>query len=184
MTSRFKIVVFGNAAVGKTTLIHKIMTGSFLENTHVTIGVEFHVKKLEIDGADITLQVWDFGGEDRFNFMLPMYLNGARGGVFVYEITNPNSLYDFSRWMKVIKNSNPALPILIVGTKSDLVDLRKVTLEEANAVVKEIYPGDVIEVSAKTGQNVGNLLESLTRTIIEQSSKAPLLTPLTRQVSV
>ncbi len=183
MPNRFKVVVFGNAAVGKTTLIHKIMTGSFLENTHVTIGVEFHVKKIEIDGIDTTLQVWDFGGEDRFNFLLPMYIGGARGGIFVYDITDPKSLFNFDHWMQAVKDSNPELPILIVGTKSDLIDLRKITKEEANTFVKGIYRGDVIEVSAKSGQNVDNLFETMTRLIITKSKTVPLITPIVRGVS-
>ncbi len=163
--------------MGKTTLIHKIMTGFFLENTHVTIGVEFHVKKMQIDENDLIFQVWDFGGEERFDFLLPMYINGASGGIFVYDITNPTSLYNFPRWLKVVKDKNPELPILIVGAKSDLIDLRKITPEEANSFMKGFSLDELIEVSAKSSQNIEKLFERMTRMILNKHKTVPLTIP-------
>ncbi|MCK4688545.1 MAG: GTP-binding protein, partial [Candidatus Lokiarchaeota archaeon] len=80
----FKICIFGDGGVGKTTLVKRYMTGVFKGDSTMTIGVDFHVKKLEINGLNVSLQIWDFAGEDRFRFLLPSYVIGASGGIFMY----------------------------------------------------------------------------------------------------
>ncbi len=83
----FKIVVGGDGGVGKTTLLHRFVTGSFEETTHMTIGVQFHNKELHIADFDVTLSVWDLGGQDRFRFILPSYVLGAKGALLLFDLT-------------------------------------------------------------------------------------------------
>ena len=82
----FKVCIFGDGGVGKTTLIKRYLSGTFDESTRITIGVDFHIKKLEVEGKQITLQLWDFAGEERFRMLLPTYMRGAKGGIFLYDI--------------------------------------------------------------------------------------------------
>jgi len=163
----FKVIMFGDAAVGKTSLIHRYVTGSFKESTHITIGVEFTVKQIVVDGEPVDLQIWDFGGEERFRFILPAYCMGAQGGVFMYDTTSRASLDHMKDWMAIIREKTSAMPVLVVGTKIDLEDLKAVDPEEASAMGRDFDASDVIEVSSKTGQNVEQVFELVARLMID-----------------
>ena len=164
----FKLLMFGDAAVGKTSLIHRYVTGSFKESTHITIGVEFTVKQIVVDGEPVDLQIWDFGGEDRFRFILPAYCIGAQGGIFMYDTTSPSSLNHMKDWMEIIREKTSNLPVLVVGTKIDLEDCKAVDPEEAATVGKDFDAPDVIEVSSVTGQNVEITFETIARLMIDR----------------
>jgi len=88
----FKIIIFGDAGTGKTTLTQRFLTELFKSDQTMTIGVDFEVKSLTVDERKVKLQIWDFGGEERFRFLLPTYVRGARGGLFLYDITNFSSI--------------------------------------------------------------------------------------------
>ncbi len=83
MDAMFKLCIFGDGGVGKTTLVKRYLTGVFAGDTTMTIGVDFHIKKLNIEGKEVGLQIWDFAGEDRFRFLLPSYVFGTSGGIFM-----------------------------------------------------------------------------------------------------
>ena len=99
----FKVCLFGDGGVGKTTLINRYLTGVFKSDESITIGVDFHIKKLIIEEKRISLQIWDFAGEERFRFLLPSYVLGASGGIFVYDITRFTSLKNFQDWLDIFK---------------------------------------------------------------------------------
>ncbi len=159
----FKIILFGDGGVGKTSLAHRYLTGVFSESRNVTIGVEFYVKNLVIRGINVKLQIWDFGGEQRFRFLLPSYCRGCNGGLFIYDVTNLATLHSLNKWLEVVREGAPDIPILVVGTKIDLVEKRKVTKEEAIQVAKSLKMSGYAEVSAKTGSNVENVFETLSK---------------------
>ena len=170
MPYAFKVMLFGDGAVGKTTLAHRYVTGTFLADTHITIGVEIHVKNLVVDDNDIALQIWDLGGEDRFRFILPTYCVGANGGIFMFDVTSRRTLLSLTEWMKVIRESTKDFPIVAAGTKVDLEDLRQVWPEDASAAFNPYGITDILEISSKTGQNVEELFEKLSRVILEHNS--------------
>ncbi len=115
----------------------------------------------------------------------PVFLCQSSPRSYIYNLGHFRASFRASSpiSMQAVKDSNPNLPILIVGTKSDLVELRKIPIEQAYTFVKGIYPGEIIEVSAKSGQNVENLFEILTRKIIAQSKKVPLIIPMIRSIT-
>ena len=137
----FKIVIFGDGGVGKTTLINRYLTGVFIGDSSMTIGVDFHVKKVDIDGKRVGLQIWDFAGENRFRFLMPSYVVGASGGVFMFDITRYTSLKNFNDWIEIFKTGYKAntqqIPVLMVGSKLDLEYKRAVSREEAFEMAKE-----------------------------------------------
>ena len=92
----FKVVIFGDAGTGKTTLTHRFLTNLFVHDVGSTIGVDFQLKMIESEGQNVKLQIWDFAGEERFRFLLPSYVKGASGGIFMYDITNYASLSHIS----------------------------------------------------------------------------------------
>ncbi|HMF30912.1 MAG TPA: GTP-binding protein [Candidatus Lokiarchaeia archaeon] len=171
MPFTFKLILFGDGAVGKTTLAHRYVTGSFKEDTLITIGVEFHVKSISIDGENVDLQLWDLGGEERFRFILPAYALGAQGGVFLYDITSPLSLSHMGEWLAVLRGQAHDVPVIMAGTKADLDTRRKVFTEEAAEMGGKYGIPNIIEVSSKTGQNVDLLFETISRMMIEQITK-------------
>ncbi len=161
MRYTFKLIIAGDGGVGKTALVDRYVNGQFHDNNRITLGVQFMVKRLNIDGNAIDLQIWDFGGEDRFRFILPAYCRGAHGAIFMYDITNPASLYHVDEWLGVLRSQGGKFPILMGGTKADLIHSRKVPLTEAQSVANRSGILDVVEVSSKNGLNVNTLFENL-----------------------
>jgi small GTP-binding protein len=169
----FKLVLFGDAGTGKTTLTRRFLTNLFKGDTSMTIGVEFEVKSLEVLGKKVKLQIWDFGGEERFRFLLPTYIRGANCGLFMYDITNFSSLAHVDDWLMVIKNEvrpENRFPIIVVGGKADLQDQREVEPEEAIKIAKSRGLDGFIECSSKTGENVEKTFEAITKLAIKNAN--------------
>lgn len=167
----YKIVIFGDGGCGKTTLTQRFLTELFKPDSTMTIGVDFEVKSLEIGEKKVKLQIWDFGGEERFRFLLPTYVKGASGGLFMYDITNYSSLAHIDDWLTTIKKETESLfPIVVVGGKGDLADDREVTAEEGINIAKSRNVDAFIECSAKTGENVDETFETLTKLMLQGSN--------------
>ncbi len=170
----FKMNIFGDGGVGKTSLVIKYLTGLFAGNQTMTIGVDFHVKKLTVEDKKVILQIWDFAGQDRFRFLLPTYVRGAKGGVFMYDITRYSSLENIALWFDVLKagglKEESHMPILMVGGKLDLESERVVSKEEALEVAKNYGFIGCMECSSKTGQNVEEIFTRITKTMLERAN--------------
>ena len=168
----FKIIIFGDGGVGKTTLITRYLTGVFRSDSEITIGVDFHVKKIEIEGKRVSLQIWDFAGEERFRFLLPSYVIGASGGIFLYDITRYSSFKNFDSWLEIFKKGyrgdNHQLPVLMVGSKLDLEYKRAVSREEAYELAKKNNLYGYIECSSKDGQSVEDIFLEIGRLMIKR----------------
>ncbi|MFX1338310.1 MAG: Rab family GTPase [Promethearchaeota archaeon] len=154
----FKVCIFGDGGVGKTSLVKRYLTGLFTGDSSMTLGVDFHMKKFEFHGKRVSLQLWDFAGEDRFRFLLPGYVKGASGGLFMFDITRRSSLRNFDDWLKIFKEGTADMkidvPIIMIGGKLDLHDRRSVFSKDAVDMAKKLNLLDYIETSAKTGENV------------------------------
>jgi Ras-related protein Rab-1A len=139
----------------------------------MTIGVDFEVKSLEINEKKVKLQIWDFGGEERFRFLLPTYVRGANGALFMYDVTNYSSLAHIDDWLlvirKEIKSEQDNFPIIVCGGKADLVEDREVTGEEGINIAKSRGVEGFIECSSKSGENVEETFDALTRIMMQKS---------------
>ncbi|MFW9940945.1 MAG: Rab family GTPase [Candidatus Thorarchaeota archaeon] len=170
----FKLCFFGDGGVGKTTLINRYLTGVFKGGSDITIGVDFHIKKLEIQEKRVSLQIWDFAGEDRFRFLLPSYVLGASGGVFMYDITRYSSLKNFQDWLDIFKQGYKGflnqVPIIMVGSKLDLEYKRAVPRAEAYELAKVNDLSGYIECSSKNGQNVQEIFLEIGRIMMRQAN--------------
>ena len=166
----FKICIFGDGGVGKTTLVNRYVTGVFHEGTHMTIGIEFHIKKLEIESKKVTLQLWDFACEDQFRFLLPSYVKGASGGIFMYDITRESSLSNLSQWFEVFKEGvNQQIPIIMAGGKVDLEYKRVIPREIATEIAEKNNFYAFVECSAKDGKNIEIIFTTLARAMMESA---------------
>ncbi|MFX1502394.1 MAG: Rab family GTPase, partial [Promethearchaeota archaeon] len=165
-----KILTAGEGGVGKTTLLHRYVEGKFSAETKMTIGVEFFLKETEVDSKQCTLQLWDFGGQERFRFLLESYVLGAKGALLMFDLTRLMSLENLQQWINIVRKGDPNLPVLFVGTKLDLVGDIQVDDDYAATFLKEFNLIDFIKISSKTGENVSKVFEILTRNILERQT--------------
>jgi len=170
----FKLCIFGDGGVGKTTLLSRYLTGFFKADQSITIGVDFHVKKLTVNGKNVLLQIWDFAGESRFRFLLPSYVLGASGGLFMYDITRYSSLKNFPEWVNIFKNGfigdkDKPLPVIMVGGKLDLGFKRAVPSKEAFDLAKCHKLHGYIECSAKDGRNIEDIFEEIAKLMLQRA---------------
>ena len=168
----FKICIFGESGVGKTTLTRRFITGNFESDIKNTLGAALHIKFLEMDKKRIVLQIWDFGGEDRFKFLLPAYSRGSFAGIFMCDITNKESLKKIPEWISVFKEGldedEKNNPILLVGGKLDLNNQRAIDIKDANSLAKKFNLLGYTECSAKTGEKVDEIFKSLVTIILNK----------------
>ncbi|MFX1571180.1 MAG: Rab family GTPase [Promethearchaeota archaeon] len=169
----FKLCIFGDGGVGKTTLIRRFVTRVFEKDIKMTIGADFSVKNLEIDGQRVTLRIWDFAGEKRFRVLLPSFAKGADGGIFMYDITRYSSLNNMKDWLSIfeyfVSDEQIKIPIIMIGGKADLQDKRSVEAEEAQELSNNYNLQGFYECSSKTGENVEILFENITRKMLEDT---------------
>ncbi|MHA1193647.1 MAG: GTP-binding protein [Promethearchaeota archaeon] len=175
----FKSIVVGDGGVGKTALTLRFSKDFFTEDYKMTIGVDFHVKTITINTVEgpikAKLQLWDTGGQERFSSIRPMYYRGSLGAVLVFDLTNAASFEHLPQWIEEVRaNLKTEIPLLLVGNKSDLIDIRMVSLEEINNFTRDfnLY---YMETSAKTGDGVGDCFYILACLMIGQGVPTQLL---------
>jgi small GTP-binding protein len=135
----------------------------------MTLGVDFHLQALEVDGEMVKLQIWDFAGEERFRFLFPSYIRGANGAVFMYDITNYGSLGHVDDWFEIVeKEIGYKIPIVFVGSKTDLIHLKEVSTKKAMNLAMKKGADGFIECSSKTGENVHKIFNLLADLILKK----------------
>ena len=171
---KLKILILGDSAVGKTTLLLKYVDGYFPTIYVATIGVEYKIKKINLNGININLQIWDTAGQERFKGITKNFLKGADGIIYTYDITNKTSFDNLKNWILTAEESISDFKTIIIGNKTDLEEKRKVSTEVAQKYCqKQNIKG--FEVSAKNGSNVNESFEFLAKLIIEGQTKEQLL---------
>jgi small GTP-binding protein len=165
---KYKVVLAGEGAVGKTTLINRFVTGSFSTDYKATIGVQIFSKKLFIKGQEINLQIWDIAGQTLFRKFRTRFFANAKGALLVFDLTVPASLYYLRQWINDIKQITKEIPFVLIGNKNDLTNLLSISAEDIteflmknNSDVKAYY-----DTSALTGENVEQSFHDLVRNMI------------------
>lgn len=169
----FKVLTAGDGGVGKTSLLERFVNNSFSEEMKITIGVQFFMKEVDMgDGKEYRLQMWDFGGEEQFKHVLPSYVKGAVGALLMFDLTRVGTLKNIDEWVDLLRNENPKLPIIFVGTKLDLEEY--VCIDDSYALdYKDKFDFiDYIKVSSKTGQDVNETFQILTKNALDHSNEA------------
>ncbi|MFX1277026.1 MAG: Rab family GTPase [Promethearchaeota archaeon] len=169
----YKIAIFGESTVGKTTLTQRYLTGIFKIDPQLTMGAEIFIKYINVKEKRVVLQIWDFGGEERFRFLLPTYASGSSGGIFMFDITRPSSLSSIEGWLEVfnsgLQENIKDIPILLVGGKSDLSTQREISRDLAMKQINAYNLFDYVECSSKTGENVELIFEILVNEIMNRA---------------
>ena len=163
----FEMCIFGDGGVGKTTLTRRFLTGLFELDTKITMGAAIFVKYLEIDGKKISVQIWDFGGENQFRFLIPVYAHGSSAGIFMYDITRYSTLGEIEDWLTFFRDGltgeEKNIPIMMVGGKSDLIEKRSVSKEDGLELSQKYDFFDFYECSSKTGENIELIFDRIVR---------------------
>ncbi|UNI21448.1 Vacuolar protein sorting-associated protein 21 [Purpureocillium takamizusanense] len=189
-SSSVKLVLLGEAAVGKSSLVLRFVNNDFQENKEPTIGAAFLTQKCNLPTRTIKFEIWDTAGQERFASLAPMYYRNAQAALVVYDLTKPTSLIKAKHWVAELqRQASPGIVIALVGNKLDLAgesaaadgddaddgeasgDARKVSTEEAQAYAEEeslLF----FETSAKTGHNVSEVFTAIANAIPETSLKS------------
>ena len=165
----FKLLLIGNSSVGKSSLLFRFVENVWDDSFVPTIGVDFKLKTLEVNGKKVKLQIWDTAGQERFKNITASYYRGGNGVLVVYDITERESFDNLTSWLiEIEKNANKNVYKLLIGNKCDLEDKRKVTYQEGKDFA-ESNGMKFIETSAKDNTKVQEAFELLTSEIMKSA---------------
>jgi len=150
-----KVLIIGDSGVGKTCLLLRFCDNSFTTSHLATIGIDFKMKTIEVDGKRVKVQIWDTAGQDRFKTITQTYYRGAMGIILAYAVNDRESFQNIENWMKQIKeHASEDVCKILVGNKSDMPD-RCVEYEEGKRLA-DSYGVQFFETSAKDCRNVND----------------------------
>ena len=149
--TRHKIIFVGDAGVGKTSIINRIVDNPFNESYEMSIGVDFMSKNLRYHGQNIKLQIWDSAGQEKYKGLIPSYVRNSSIVFIVYDISSKNSFNNVSSWISFIKSIENT-KLILCGNKIDLTTREVQKNEGEKYAEKEGIP--FFEVSAKTNDNI------------------------------
>ncbi|MBN3316342.1 KAT2B acetyltransferase, partial [Atractosteus spatula] len=158
---QFKLVLLGESAVGKSSLVLRFVKGQFHEFQESTIGAAFLTQTVCLDDTTVKFEIWDTAGQERYHSLAPMYYRGAQAAIVVYDITNEESFARAKNWVKELqRQASPNIVIALAGNKADLANKRAVDFQDAQS-----YADDnsllFMETSAKTSMNVNEIFMAI-----------------------
>uniref|UniRef100_A0A1A7XG44 small monomeric GTPase n=1 Tax=Iconisemion striatum TaxID=60296 RepID=A0A1A7XG44_9TELE len=161
----FKLLLIGDSGVGKTCVLFRFSEDAFNSTFISTIGIDFKIRTIELDGKKIKLQIWDTAGQERFRTITTAYYRGAMGIMLVYDITNEKSFDNIKNWIRNIEeHASSDVEKMVLGNKCDINDKRQVSKERGEKLGLE-YGIKFMETSAKSNINVENAFLTLARDI-------------------
>jgi small GTP-binding protein len=164
----FKVVLGGDANVGKTSLIQRYCTGIFEPTRAMTIGVDFHVYDIRLDNAPVRLVVWDLGGQERFAFARHAFYHGTQALGLVFDVSNRVSFYNLMKWWREAREFLGDTPAVLLANKTDLP--RQISREETESIA-ESWGMKFYESSCASGDGVPQFFEALAWTAYQNAQK-------------
>lgn len=165
----FKVILLGDGAVGKTSLIRRFMEGKFKEDYLPTIGSQIYTKIIqEGKNASVTLVVWDISGQPAFSKIRPDYYKGAKGIVLTFDLTRSRTFEDLDGWVNEVKKYTKTPRIIVAGSKCDLEKDRRVLQKSGEEYASKIN-APYLETSAKDGRNVEKVFALLADVLVKDS---------------
>ncbi|KAM6937528.1 ras-related protein Rab-8B [Xenentodon cancila] len=162
----FKLLLIGDSGVGKTCLLFRFSEDSFNTTFISTIGIDFKIRTIELDGKRVKLQIWDTAGQERFRTITTAYYRGAMGIMLVYDICNEKSFDNIKNWIRNIEeHASSDVEKMILGNKCDMTDRRQVSKDRGEKLAID-YGVKFMETSAKTSLNVEEAFYTMGRDIL------------------
>eukprot|EP00117_Sycon_ciliatum_P047113 scpid85480/ scgid3193/ Ras-related protein Rab-15 len=163
-----KSMLIGDSGVGKSCFMARFV-GGHVNNTHIaTIGIDFKMQTVTVDGVRVRMQIWDTAGQERFNSLTDQYYKRVNGIFLVYDITDVTSFHNVRRWMDSIsEKADRDVRTMIIANKYDLARLRVVSRKEGERLATE-YGVPYVEASAMEGINVQEAVHKLCRLLLRK----------------
>ncbi|CAG0893181.1 unnamed protein product [Darwinula stevensoni] len=168
-----KLLIIGDSGVGKSSLLIRFADNTFMGSYITTIGVDFKIRTVELDGERIKLQIWDTAGQERFRTITSTYYRGTHGVIIVYDVTDGESFANVKRWLHEIDQNCDTVCRILVGNKNDDPS-RKVVMREDALRFAEQMEIQMFETSAKDNINVEEMFNAITRQAVA-TKKSQLL---------
>ncbi|XP_006182798.2 ras and EF-hand domain-containing protein isoform X1 [Camelus ferus] len=173
----YKIVLAGDAAVGKSSFLTRLCKNEFRGNTSATLGVDFQMKTLIVDGEQTVLQLWDTAGQERFRSIAKSYFRRADGVLLLYDVTCEKSFLNVREWVDMIEDAaHESIPIMLVGNKADLRDAAEAEGQKCvtgffGEKLAMTYGALFCETSAKDGSNIVEAVLHLAREVKKRTDE-------------
>jgi small GTP-binding protein len=164
-TPIFKLVLAGEGGVGKTSIVNHYLSGAHNEPP-MTVGSEFAYQEIRLGKQKIGLSLWDFGGEIQFREFIPVFCLGAHGAIVVFDLSRYSTFRCLTAWLDLIIPKEKHIPIILVGSKSDL-DSGGPSEEEVQELCERYQISEYITVSSLTGENITRLFKRISELLIE-----------------
>jgi len=150
----FKLLLIGDSGVGKSCLLLRFADDTYTESYISTIGVDFKIRTIELEGKTVKLQIWDTAGQERFRTITSSYYRGAHGIIVVYDVTDSDTFSNVKQWLQEIdRYASEGVDKLLVGNKSDLTSKKVVEYSVAKEFADQLNI-PFLETSAKNATNV------------------------------
>jgi len=164
-----KLLIVGNSSVGKSCILSRYCNDIFNNTFISTIGIDFNIKRIKVNNKNIKLQLWDTAGQERFKSITVGYFRGSQGALVVYDVSDRKSFENVVNWIKDLKeHGNKSMDLFLIANKIDLD--RVVSTEEGKNLAKN-YNIPYFECSAKSGDNIDNIFESISIIISQKIIK-------------
>lgn len=174
-TNFIKIVIAGDGGVGKTVLTHRYISDNYDQNIRLTKGVDFFTFEIDRNGSRYNLVVWDLAGQRQFEFFLGDFINGSMGGMVLFDFSRYFTILNIEKWIDLI-NESGVFPILLVGSKFDLVKENEPLISSYESQIEKIMSKrencfDYIRISTKDNLNVKESFDLLLNYLFERRNE-------------
>jgi len=177
------MIIIGDSGVGKTSFMDRFVEGSHQVAYNATVGIDFKVKRVEIDQKTVKIQIWDTAGQEKFNAITTAYYRQARAAIVMYDVTRSNTFMNVRKWLKMIEdNGRSDIVVAIVGNKNDSPD-KEVDQKRAN-LLRDEYGCYLFQSSAKGDDNVYSVFDTLARDVIKKMPRDPSNDNLNRNLTL
>ncbi len=179
---KFRMVLLGEAAVGKSSLLRRYTENTFDEEYKQTIGTTFATKDVDVTDSEgevrkVRLNIWDMGGQSTYRELRRQFMKGASAAIIIYDVTRPETFMAMNNWFESFKEVCPDAPVLIGANKVDLVDKRMVPAQPGK-MLRDWFQSEYFETSAKTGDAVIDVFSRTAEIVLAKAlseSKSPLM---------
>ncbi|GAA5939606.1 Rab family GTPase YPT1 [Sporobolomyces koalae] len=166
----FKLLLIGDSGVGKSCLLLRFADDTYTESYISTIGVDFKIRTIELEGKTVKLQIWDTAGQERFRTITSSYYRGAHGIIVVYDVTDADTFSNVKQWLQEIdRYACEGVNKLLVGNKSDLTSKKVVEYNVAKEFADQIGVS-ILETSAKNATNVEQAFLTMAKQIKDRTA--------------
>lgn len=167
-----KVLILGESKVGKSSILSRFTEKTFTENLPPTLGIDYKIMRISIQGTDVKMQIWDTAGQERFRSITESFYKGCQGVLLVFDLTDPETFNKIKNWLvNIAEKAGSGVLVVLLGNKCDLKDKKDVILvpdEQIQALVNETHI-KYFETSAKEDINVSEAFMYAARVITEGS---------------